>query len=91
MKPAHLTRARRPALLVAATLVAALLAAPGPAGAAERPLATAIQDFDYTATHFDRVRAAGARTVKLVVSLAQDRARRTAGRLRPGEPRRPAL
>ena len=46
--------------------MAALLAAPGHAGAAERPLATAIQDFDYTATHFDRVRAAGARTVKLV-------------------------
>ena len=67
MKLPHLTRARRPALLAAATLVAALLALAGAdAGAAERPLATAIQDFDYTATHFDRVRAAGARTVKLV-------------------------
>jgi len=66
MKLPHLTRARRPALLAAATLVAALLAAGGDARGAERPLATAIQDFDYTATHFDRVRGAGARTVKLV-------------------------
>ena len=57
MKLPHLTRARRPALLAAATLVAALLFAGGDARAAERPLATAIQDFDYTETHFARVRA----------------------------------
>ena len=65
MKHPHFRRARRLALLAAATLVASLSAA-GEAGAAPRPLATALQDFDYTATHFDRVRAAGARTVKLV-------------------------
>jgi hypothetical protein len=49
---------------VGATLVAAI-----PAGEARaaRSLATAVQDFDYTATHLDRVRAAGARTVKLVI------------------------
>jgi len=63
---AHLKSARRLALLAAATLVAALAAA-GDAGAAQRPLATALQDFGYTATHLDRVRAAGARTVKLVI------------------------
>lgn len=66
MKPAHPRRAWRLALLVAATLPA-LLGAAAPAGAAQRPLATALQDFDYTATHFARVRAAGARTVKLVL------------------------
>ena len=79
LKLAHLTRARRPALLVAATLVAALSPLPGDAGAAQRPLATAIQDFDYTATHFDRVRAAGARTVKMVLPVAAG-SRRTSGR-----------
>jgi hypothetical protein len=66
MKQPNLTRARRLALLAAATLVA-VLGGGGEAGAAERPLATALQDFDYTGTHFDRVRAAGARTVKLVI------------------------
>jgi hypothetical protein len=66
VKQAHLRRARRLALLAAATLVA-LTAAAGSAGAAQRPLATALQDFDYTATHLDRVRAAGARTVKIVL------------------------
>ena len=66
MKQRHLRRARRLALLAAATLVTALAVA-ADAGAAERPLATAVQDFDYTATHFDRVRSAGARTVKLVI------------------------
>ena len=65
MKQPHLKRARRLALLAAATLVAALGGASG-AGAAERPLATAVQDFDYTVTHFERVRSAGARTVKIV-------------------------
>jgi hypothetical protein len=66
VKHPHLRRARRLALLALATLVASLAAA-GDAGAAQRPLATALQDFDYTAMHFDRVRAAGARTVKVVL------------------------
>jgi hypothetical protein len=65
---AQVRRSRRLALLAAATLVAVLLCAPVEAGAAERPLATALQDFDYTATHLDRVRSAGARTVKIVIA-----------------------
>jgi len=64
VKPAHPRGSWRLALLAAVTLPALLGAAP--AGAAERPLATALQDFDYTETHVARVRAAGARTVKLV-------------------------
>jgi hypothetical protein len=80
MKQSHLREARRSALLAAATLVAALLGAAGDAGAAQRPLATAIQDFDYTATHFDRVRGAGARTVKLVFPW-----RRIAPAVRPAD------
>lgn len=59
-------RARRLALLAAATLLAGLAAA-ADAGAAQRPLATALQDFNYTDTHMDRVRSAGAGTVKIVV------------------------
>jgi len=66
VKQARLRPVRRLALLAAATAVAALPAA-GDAGAAQRPLATALQDFDYTDTHLSRVRAAGARTVKIVV------------------------
>jgi hypothetical protein len=69
LKQAHLRRARRLALLAAATLVAwpAAGGSVGNAEAAQRPLATALQDFDYTATHLDRVRSAGARTVKIVL------------------------
>jgi hypothetical protein len=65
LKRSHLRRARRLALLAVATLAAAIPSAE--AGAAQRPLATAIQDFDYTATHLDRVRSSGARTVKIVI------------------------
>jgi hypothetical protein len=66
----HATRARRVALLVLATLVG-LAAHASAAAAAERPLSTALQDFDYTAVHFDRVRGAGARTVKIVLPWRQ--------------------
>ena len=58
-----LTILRRSALLVAATVALAL-----PAGAsAARPLVTGLQDFDFTQTHFDRVKAAGAGVVKITV------------------------
>jgi hypothetical protein len=66
LNPLQPRRARRVALLVAVTL-ATLTFTGAQAGAAERPFATALQDFDYTGTHMDRVRAAGARTVKIVL------------------------
>ena len=51
-------------LLVAA---AAALASAAPAAAA-RPLALGIQDFDFTQTHFDRVKASGGGVVKINIS-----------------------
>ena len=59
-----LTFLRRVALLVAA---ATALALPAAASAAQ-PLVTGVQDFDFTQTHFDRVKATGAGVVK--ISLA---------------------
>jgi hypothetical protein len=59
-----LTFFRRAVLLVAATVALAL---PATASAA-RPLVTGVQDFDFTQTHFDRVKAAGAGVVKISVS-----------------------
>jgi hypothetical protein len=59
-----LTLFRRATLLVATAM---LLALPGDAFAA-RPLVTGVQDFDYTQTHFDRVKAAGAGVVKITLS-----------------------
>lgn len=45
-----------------------ILALPGVASAASRPLALGLQDFDFTQTHFDRVKASGAGVVKINVS-----------------------
>jgi hypothetical protein len=59
-----LTFLRRAVLLVAAAVV---LAMPASASAA-RPIVTGVQDFDFTQTHFDRVKAAGAGVVKITVS-----------------------
>jgi hypothetical protein len=58
-----LTFLRRAALLVAATVV---LAVPASAPAA-RGLDTGVQDFDFTQTHFDRVKASGSRVVKISI------------------------
>jgi len=55
---------RRLALLLAC----AALALPATAQAAAHPLVTGLQDFDYTQTHFDRVKASGARVVKINLS-----------------------
>ncbi len=58
-----LTLLRRVALLVAAATVLAL-----PSGAsAARPLVTGVQDFDYTQTHFDRIKASGSGVVKISI------------------------
>jgi hypothetical protein len=59
-----LTLLRRATLLVATAM---LLALPSAAFAA-RPLVTGVQDFDFTQTHFDRVKAAGAGVVKITLS-----------------------
>ncbi len=45
-----------------------MLVVPAPAAAAARPLALGIQDFDFTQTHFDRVKSSGAGVVKINVS-----------------------
>ncbi len=58
-----LTFLRRAALLLAAAVSLALPAA----ASAARPLVTGLQDFDFTQTHFDRVKAAGAGVVKITV------------------------
>ncbi len=58
-----MTLIRRGAALVAS---AAVLALPCSASAA-RPLVTGVQDFDFTQTHFDRVKASGSNVVKIVV------------------------
>ena len=61
MNPGKLISSRRVALLVAAL---AVLALPSAAFAA-RPLVTGVQDFDFTQTHFDRIKASGAGVVKI--------------------------
>jgi hypothetical protein len=58
---------RRVALLLA--IAAALGVAPAAASAASpRPLVTGLQDFDYTQTHFERIKASGSGVVKINVS-----------------------
>ena len=63
MNSGKLTLIRRAALLFATV---AALALPATAGAA-RPLVTGVQDFDFTQTHFDRVKASGSSVVKISV------------------------
>ena len=59
-----MTHLRRIALLAATV---ATLALPSAAGAATRPLVTGVQDFDFTQTHFNRTKAAGAAVVRIAV------------------------
>jgi hypothetical protein len=58
-----LTLLRRAALLLGATVALVL---PGSAFGA-RGLVTGVQDFDFTQTHFDRVKASGSSVVKIDV------------------------
>jgi hypothetical protein len=64
LKIRQLKPLRRAAPLAVA--LAAVFALPAPAAAA--PLVTGVQDFDFTDTHFARVKAAGANVVKINVS-----------------------
>jgi hypothetical protein len=61
-------RLRRHLRLAPLLSIAAVLALPTAASAAARPLALGFQDFDYTQTHFDRIKASGAGVVKINIS-----------------------
>ena len=60
-----LARCVAPLLAVAAAFGAA---APAASAASPRPLVTGLQDFDYTQTHFERIKESGAGVVKINIS-----------------------